>query len=373
MTGNNLTTFFKSMKDPRINRTKRHSLQEIIIIAICAVICGANDWVAVENFGNSKIEWFKSFLDLENGIPSHDTFGRVFSALDAESFSTCFIQWVEWLAQTVSPGVIAIDGKTLRKSFDTASSKAAIHMVSAWSSANQLVLGQIKTEEKSNEITAIPKLLELLVISGAIITIDAMGCQKKIVEKIVEKGADYMIALKSNQGSFYNEVDQFFKGAASKDYNGITCDYYEEIDAGHGRIENRKTWTTGDIGWFQNKDKWVGLSSLVKIESTREIKGEISIENRYYISSLDGSDAKKAHNTVRSHWGVENGLHWKLDVGFLEDNCRVRNGSGAENFSVLRRIALNLLQQEKTARVGINNKRLMAGWDNRYLLKILNI
>jgi len=373
MKGSSITEFFMPLEDPRVARTQRHAFQSIIVIAICAIVCGADSWVAVEEYGKAKLEWFKTFLDLENDIASHDTFGRVFAALDPDKFCECFMKWIEYLAKTVLGDIISIDGKTLRKSFDKASSKAAIHMVSAWSSANQLVLGQIKTEDKSNEITAIPKLLELIVVKGAIVTIDAMGCQKKIVEKIIDKEADYVIGLKGNQGNLLEEVEDYFKYADSNNYAGITHDYYEEIDAGHGRIETRRVWSTGDIDWSEEKNKWKGLDSIVKVESTREIGDDKSVETRFYISSLDGTDAKKAHTAIRSHWGIENNLHWQLDVSFSEDQCRVREGYAAENFSTLRKIALSLLQKEKTAKCGINNKRLKAGWDERYLLKVLQI
>jgi predicted transposase YbfD/YdcC len=370
-----LMACFESMTDPRINRTRHHDLTAIVVIAICAVICGADTWVAIAEYGEAKKRWFESFLDLKNGIPSHDTFGRVFAALDPTEFGERFITWVSLLANNVCGDIIAIDGKTLRKSFDTASSKSAIHMVSAWSDANQLVLGQIKVDEKSNEITAIPALLEMLVLEKCIVTIDAMGCQKAIVEKIIEKEADYVIALKGNQGTLHQEVIDYFDYAESKKDNVLINDHYDEVDAGHGRIETRSTKIITDVSWFENRSEWKELNSIIKVEAMRENKltRKKEIETRYYISSLKAADAQKAHQAVRKHWGVENGLHWCLDVSFSEDDSRVREGYADQNLSVLRRIALNLLKQETSSKVGIQTKRLRAGWDERYLLKVLKI
>lgn len=362
---------FSALSDPRVDRTKDHLLTDILTIAICAVIAGADTWVAIERFGRSKYDWFKSFLPLPNGIPSHDTFGRVFAALDPTTFSECFSAWMASIAQLTQGQIVAIDGKTLRGSFDTASAKAAIHMVSAWACSNHLLLGQIKTDEKSNEITAIPQLLKLLHLQGCIVTIDAMGCQKAIAKAIVDQGADYVLALKANHATFFEEVRDFLDERIDHGFGPFAHAYHETLDADHGRIEQRRIWSTSAVDWFEERNQWAGLNSFVVVEAQRTVGEHTSVERRYYISSLSGEHAQPLADAVRSHWGVENNLHWMLDVAFGEDACRVRQGHAHENFATLRRIALHLLKQEKTAKVGIPTKRLMAGWDNKYLLKIL--
>jgi len=363
--------YFGSVPDPRLDRTKRYSLKDIIVVAVCAVICGADGWVGVEEFGKSKIDWFRRFLDLPNGIPSHDTFGRVFSLLDSEKFMECFANWIGGVANLTAGEVVAIDGKTLRRSFDTASSKSAIHMVSVWACENGLVLGQVKTEEKSNEITAIPKLLDGLEVSGCIVTIDAMGCQKKIAKKIVDKDGDYLFGLKGNQGILNDDVREFFRYADGEQFKDIPHDYTETVDGEHGRIETRRVWCTSDIDWFQEKHLWKGLGSFGMVESERTVGDKTSVERRYFISSLPGDDAEQFGRAVRQHWQVENKLHWTLDISFREDDCRVRSGHAAENRAVLRHIALNLLKKEKSIKLGVKNKRLKAGWDDDYRLKVL--
>lgn len=357
-------TYFSSLTDPRVERTREHSLEDILFIAIASIICGAEGWNEMEEFGKCKEDWLKTFLRLPGGIPSHDTFNRVFSALDPEELESCFMDWTRSVADLCKNEVIAIDGKSMRGSRST-DKKSIVHMVSAWAEQNHLVLGQVKVEEKSNEITAIPRLLELLVVKGCIVTIDAMGCQKDIASKIIEKEADYLLALKGNQGNLVEQVEDSFRFLPP-------CDSQEEIDAGHGRVETRRCMVISDLSLIEAKEDWEGLKSLVKIESERYIKatGKTEKETRLYISSLQ-ADAGLINRSVRAHWGVENSLHWVLDVGFNEDNSRKRTGFAAQNYSLLNRIALNLLKNDKTTKVGVKGKRLKAGWDNNYLIKLL--
>jgi predicted transposase YbfD/YdcC len=363
---------FSTLCDPRVDRTKDPLLTDILTIAICAVISGADTWVAIERFGNAKYDGFKSFLPLPNGIPSHDTFGRVFAALEPTAFSECFSAWMASVTQLTQGQVVAIDGKTLRGSFDTASAKAAIHMVSAWACSNHLLLGQIKTDEKSNEITAIPHLLKMLHLHGCLVTIDAMGCQKAIAKAIIDQGADYVLALKANHATFFEEVRDFLDERIGHGSGPFAHACYETLDADHGRIERRRIWSTCAVDWFEARDQWAGLNSFIVVEAQRTRGEHTRVERRYYISSLSGEDAQPLAGAVRAHWAIENNLHWMLDVAFAEDACRVRQGHADENFATLRRIGLHLLKQEKTAKVGIPTKRLMAGWDSKYLLKVLS-
>ena len=368
-----LRDHFATVEDPRIDRTKEHVLIDIIIIAICAVICGADDWVAIERFGRAKEGWLRTFLALPNGIPSHDTFGRVFSRLDPDQFQRSFVSWVQALAEISLGQVVPIDGKTLRHSYDRSLGKAAIHLVSAWASANRLVLGQLKVDDKSNEITAIPELLKLLVLKGCIVTIDAMGCQTEIVSLIVEQEADYVISLKGNQGHLHDDVQDLFAYAYETNFHQIAHDQHQTFDYNHGRLEIRRYTTISEpefIAYLNPHGKWAGLQSIGQVQTERHLGDQISVETRYFIASLAGSAPQFAH-AVRSHWTIENSLHWVLDVAFREDDSRVRLGHAAQNFALLRHIALNLLRQEQSAQCGIKNKRLMAAWDEAYLLKIL--
>ena len=297
---------FTELKDPRMNRTKKHSLGDILAIAICAIICGADAWTQVAKFGRCKIKWFQTFLDLPNGIPSHDTFGRVFAALDPTAFEACFMKWVSDLAEASAGRLIAIDGKTIRRSLDTANSKAAIHMVNAWCQANQMVLGQVATDAKSNEITAIPKLLALLDIRGAVVTIDAAGCQKKIAQQIVDQGGHYVLQLKGNQGSLHKETVLLFDQCLTDDCRGVSYTTAATTDGGHGRIEERRIWATSEIGWFAEKNKWKDLRCLIRVRSKRTVNGETSTEDRYYISDLPAHNPSGLLGYIRGHWGVEN-------------------------------------------------------------------
>jgi predicted transposase YbfD/YdcC len=361
---------FESVADPRIERSKEHLLIDILTIAILAVICGADGWVGIETYAKAKQSWLKTFLALPNDIPSHDTFARVFARLDPQQLQTAFLSWVRSVSRLTTGEVIAIDGKTARRSYDKAKGKGAIHMVSAWASQNRLVLGQRKVDHKSNEITAIPELLKVLDLQGCIVTIDAMGTQKAIAEQIVAQGGDYVLALKGNQGNLFEDVEQLFDWATSQAFSGIEHDFHETLETGHGRIEKRRCWSLGQVEGLIDGEKWAQLTSIARVEAMRACNGQTSREVRYYISSL-APDAQRLAEAIRTHWNVENPLHWVLDVAFREDDCRIRTGHAPENFTLLRHLAVSALNQEKTAKVGIKNKRLRAGWDDDYLLKVL--
>ncbi|MBD2365392.1 ISAs1 family transposase [Anabaena minutissima FACHB-250] len=362
---------FLGIEDPRIDRTKRHNLIDIMTIAICAVICGADGWVAVETYGCAKYEWLKTFLELPNGIPSHDTFARVFAQINPQQFESCFINWMKSIHQITNGEVVAIDGKTLRGSYDKSSERSAIKIVSAWATTSKLVLGQVKVNEKSNEITAIPELLKVLELSGFIVTIDAIGCQKEIVRLITQQDADYVITLKKNQGNLYDEVEKLFQAVISTGFEGIEHSTYKTEERGHGRDEIRHYVMLSQIQSRLNPDSvWSNFKSVGMVESVRSLNGETTVETHYFISSLE-SNAKQFGNSIRSHWGVENSLHWVLDVALREDECRIRKDNAPQNFAILRHIAVNLLGQEKRVKRGIKNKQFLAGLDNNYLARVL--
>ena len=350
-----------------------YKLLDIIAIAICATICGADSWVHIEMFGRSKEEWFRTFLELPGGIPSHDTFGEVFSRLDPEQFQSCFMDWTQEVAQLAQGEVVAIDGKTVRRSHDRSQGRGAIHLVSAWASSNTMTLGQVKVGDKSNETTAIPRLLELLALQGCVVTIDAMGCQREIAEQIVEAGVDCVLAVKENQGQLNDDVRDLFHGAEEYGYEGVPHDYARSLNKGHGRIETRECWTVTDPGcldYLGTRKQWAGLKAAVKVNAHRETADGATVQSRYYISSLK-APAEKMLEAVRQHWSIENSLHWTLDMTFREDQCRVRKDHAPQNLATLRQISHNLLKKETSLKTGVQGKRLNAGWREDYLLKVL--
>jgi predicted transposase YbfD/YdcC len=376
-----LLTHFQNLPDPRVNRRKEHDLIDVLVIAICTLLCGGESFNDMEDFGLAKEDWFKTFLSLRHGIPSHDTFNRVFAALDPKGFLDCFLRWTQSLRQAVPREIVALDGKALRRALNK--DQSVQYVVSAWAESNGLVLGQWKVADKSNEITAVPELLRVLELAGCIVTLDAMGCQKKIAREIVEADADYVLALKGNQEKVHEEVKSFLDATLDeknrKRPQGAhiakevqTLKEYETVEKDHGRIETRRYYQSDHLDWFADKEKWEGLNSIGMVESLREINGEVTRERRYYLCSLK-LDVETFARAVRSHWGVENKVHWIMDVSFREDQSRAREGYAAQNLAMLRRLALNLLRREKTKKRGIRAKMLNAGWDHPYLLKLLGV
>jgi predicted transposase YbfD/YdcC len=366
-----LREHFSSLPDPRVRGRSDHLLLDIIAIAILATICGADGWDDIAFFGRCKQTWLCTLLVLPNGIPCADTFRRVFAALDPGAFREAFVGWMQGLVGATDGKLIAIDGKTARRSFDRTNGRSPLHVVSAWVQENQMTLGQVATEEKSNEITAIPALLRMLELRGAIVTIDAMGTQKEIAKAIVDKGADYVLALKGNQGNLHAQAVEFFADAGTDRFTAKHT-YHETVDEKHGRREVRRVWTSKELSAFPDAPKWASLKSLTLVESEREADGKVEHERRYFISSRGRAGAKRMGEVIRGHWSIENQCHWTLDVAFREDESRIRRANGPENIALLRKIALNLLKQDTSYKCGIAAKRKVAGWDHDYLLTILS-
>ncbi len=365
-----IRTHFADLKDPRMERTRHHNLMDILVIAICAVICGAEGWLDIETYCLAKFPWLKTFLELPNGIPSHDTFRRVFCLLDPTAFLQCFQRWIDALSTGLGIKRIAIDGKAVRRSFDQANGKAALHLVSAWATEQHLVLGQVAVDRKSNEITAIPRLLELLDVAGAIVTIDAMGCQKEIAAKIRAGGGDYVLSVKDNQPHLLEDIQACFEKGLDSDFAGMEHSYHEVTYEGHGRVETHCVHTIVNPEGIRGQDQWQDLKAITFLFSERQEAGkEKTEEARYYIGSK-AATARQYAGYVRGHWGIENGQHWILDVCFQEDQCRMRTDHSAENMALLRRLALSLLKQHK-GKGSVRGKRLRSGWDDQLLVEVL--
>ena len=376
-----LVEHFRTLPDPRVNRTKDHDLVDILVIAICTLLCAGESFNDMEDFGEAKQDWFKTFLGLRNGIPSHDTFNRVFAALDPKEFLDCFLRWTQSVRQAVQQEIVAIDGKALRRALNKDQSVKFI--VSAWAEDNSLVLGQLQVADKSNEIKAVPELLRVLELSGCIVTLDAMGCQKKIAREIMEADANYVLALKGNHEMVHQEVktflEQTIRESRERRPRGVkpsraaaSLAVLETVDKDHGRFEVRRYYQSSELSWFADLGKWEGLRSVGMVESAREMAGKTSVERRCFLSSLP-LDVAQFARAVRSHWGVENKVHWVMDVCFGEDQSRARAGYAAENLATLRRLALNMLRRESSKKRGIRGKQLNASWDHAYLLRLLGV
>jgi predicted transposase YbfD/YdcC len=364
----NLIKQFSTLTDPRSDKNKLYDLTDILVLSICAIISGADGWEAIERFGNNKLDWLRQYIKLENGIPSHDCISWVFSLIPPKKLQECFVKWTEDIVNLTQGEVVSIDGKTARRSYDKRMNCPAIHMVSAWANNNGMSLGQVATEEKSNEITAIPELLEMLVIKGCIVTIDAMGCQKTIAKKIIKKEADYVLAVKDNQKFLHKAIIKYFE-TSKLDATAPSLDFHEEIDHGHGRTEIRRYWLSDDLTTVPKVEQWEGLCSIGLAEREYFEKGKRRIEQRHYIVSFK-NDAKAFGHAVRKHWGVENSLHWVLDVVFREDDSRIRRGHSPVNFNTLRQISLNLLKKEKS-KISIKQKRFESALNDGFRAKVV--
>ena len=370
-----ITKHFASVKDPRTGNAKQHLLLDLLVIAICAAICGADGWVEIEVWAKANRKWLRTFLELPNGIPSHDTFRRVFMLLDPKQFRRGFLSWVRAVRRLTHGQIVAIDGKKLRRSHDRGGGKKALTMVSAWATANGVVLGQLKVHAKSNEMKVIPELLQMLELTGCIVTLDALNCQTKIAAQIKAQKADYILAVKENQGNLYADLKDLFAGCLAEDFKDVPHGYHRTVNKGHGRIEIRECWTLSDpefLDYVRHRQHWSGLQTVVLVRAERRVNGKSTTALRYYISSLP-NEARRILKSVRGHWGIENSLHWVLDMAFREDESRMRKLNSPENFAMVRQVALSLLKQEQSEKIGIKAKRLKAACDREYLIKVLSV
>lgn len=367
-----LIDYFKNIEDPRIERNKRHLLWDILVLTVCAVICGCETWEDIEIYGNEKKRWLKKFLKLPNGIPSHDTIRRVFIRLDPQQLQECFQQWVQGIRADRQAEIVAIDGKTVRRSHDQAAGRGPLHLISAWAHENRLVLGQLKTDEDSNEITAIPKLLGLLELKGCIVTVDAIGCQQQIANTIQDRGAEYVFTVKANQQTLQQEIRWFFQEIElEKDLKEGLIHYHKTVDKDHGRLEVREYLISDEVDWLKAWIKdWKGVRSIGVVNARRIIGEQESQETRYYLSSLP-ADVELFAKAVRAHWGVENSVHWVMDMVFREDESRMRKGNSPMNYAILRRIALNLVRRDANSKFSLKARRKACGWSNDYLERLL--
>ncbi len=371
-----LVNHFSDIEDPRVEARSCHKLVDIIVVTICAVICGAESWYDVEEYGARKVSFLRQFLELRHGPASHDTYRRVFTIVNPEKIGSCFVYWVKSLVRLDGTEVIAIDGKTIRRSFDRSRGQTALHMVSAWATESGLVLAQKGCGEKQGEVKVIPELLEVLNVKNAIVTIDAAGCQKSIAKQIVDQGGDYVLALKGNQGLMHEDVQSLFSAARKSRWRGYSYDWFETTESGHGRTEKRRYWTIEQRPNHDHtlerwgEDTWAGLNTIGMVESTRKIGTKTTTEVRYFLSSIE-NNAESLAKAVRGHWGIENGLNWVLDVVFREDEDRNRTGHAQSNLALVRRIAINLIKQETTSKRSLKGKRKAAAWDDQYLLTVL--
>jgi len=364
----NLKDHFAQLPDPRSGPAQCHELLDILMIAVCAMLCGAETFTEMATFGRCKTDWFKTWLSLPHGIPSHDTFNRVFGLIDPAAFMKCFLTWTQSVRQTVPGELVALDGKTLRGS--RTRGRGPVHLVNVWAARNRLVLGQLTVADKSNEITALPELLRALELAGCVVTTDAMGCQKQVAKEIHEADADYVLALKGNHGTLHGEVKMFLDDAQSRKFADVKHAFSETLGKDHGRLETRRYWVTEEIGWMADKDQWEALRSVGMVEAIREVNGQVQSERRYYLSSLP-AEAERFAAAVRGHWEIENSVHWVLDVQMGEDRCAVRHQNAAQNLAALRALCLNQLRRDHQLRVGIRSKQKAAGWDHNYLASLL--
>lgn len=367
--GSSIIEHFSTLEDPRVERNKKHKLIDIIVLVISAVVSGAEGWEGIEEFGHNKLDWLRQYIPLENGIPSHDCIGRVISRISFRGFQECFVSWVNAVTEATDGDIVPIDGKVLRRSYDRKRNKNAIYLVNAWSNRNGISLGQVKVDDKSNEITAVPELLKKLEISGCIVTLDAMGCQRTHAQEIIAKGADYVLAVKGNQGHLHEAVEDFFTQARTHQFKHTAHEYFESTEQGHGRIEIRRHWVSEVLYTLPEPESWAGLKSIGMVERECHQGSTVTKELRYYINSIP-ADAQVFAKATREHWGVENQLHWVLDVVFREDDSRIRMGNAPEIMGSIRQLALNLFKREPS-KLSIKKKQFKAALNDQYRDKVL--